>query len=408
MKAACRNLASIERQTSMGNQGIIMLTIGVLIVTRTFQYFPGMNWLLEVGVATCTVYLGVVMLRFPSSIGWNWPFEIYVALLMVVMPIWSGIMALTVNNQPIWFGILGFRGCWLLTFGLAVLYSIRSRLFSIVDVDRALVVSAWITVVVYTAMLVFLNPSDFTRYGNGFIEDRHIDGLRFKLNTSLPIYGLFHYLVIGWRERRFRWYLLSLFFWLLIFRDAGGRTVTICSFIAILVVSFHWGGLKRLFFGVVGLSFVLFIVIGISWLADPEIMIDRLNKFSDAIAVVTLDSDLIDDSSAASRVNQIFIALPLVEENFWFGMGRVSHQWIKDGYMALFGKYFFPDDIGILGMILQFGLLGVAFFARQFVFAWIYATRVRQAHPTIATDTAELYLVYIFFFSSIWNICDVF
>jgi hypothetical protein len=373
----------------------ILLCFVLVSITRTLQYIPGFTYSLEVGIVSAIIGFGIIILRYPRSIGSNLGLELYVIILMIFLPIWSAVASNIVHRQPFEFGLLSYRGYWLSAFGLALLYSFRAGVISTREVDHSLVVCAWIMLVLYLLILFFLNPADYLSYGVGFIEDRNIEGYRFKFNHNLTVYAMFHYAVRGLRYSRTRWYILSGLLWLFLLGSAGGRMLTVGVVSSICIVLFHWRGFRKGVISVLGLCILIIFVISIALLVEPDVTMSRLNKFKDAFMALSMDSKLIIDESASSRVDQISIALPLIEDDLWTGSGRISGKWIEGAHNGIVGSHFYPDDIGIIGMVLQFGLLGTAFFVGQFVFGFKYAFQIRREQSTIASDTCELYLVFL-------------
>jgi hypothetical protein len=52
----------------------------------------------------------------------------------------------------------------------------------------------------------------------------------------------------------------------------------------------------------------------------------------------------------------------------WFGIGKVSNHF-NDGFSSIFG-YFYPSDIGLLGGVLLYGIIGAIFiYALPMIFA---------------------------------------
>ncbi len=385
----------VSRRRLTGPWPVVALSIGLLMVARTFQYFPAMGLVQEAAIVAAPVALAVLMRRHPKVVGRTPGFELYLLFLTIAMAAWSGLAALWAHGQPLVFGILASRGYWLSSFALIVLYAVRARLITTGDVDRAFVACAWITLMLFVLMTVTLDPVNYIDYGPGFIEDRHTEGFRFKFNAVFTLYAMFHYAVRALRESRPQWYLASAPFALFLFGSAGGRTLAVSVILAVLVVLLHWGGWARVWRGAAGLALLLGAVFGVAAVIAPEATSERLDKFADAFAVVSLDADLIGDASAASRALQILVALPMIEEHPWMGNGRISSQWVEEGYAGLLDTYFFPDDIGIVGMAVQFGLIGTAAFAVQFIFGWRYARRITRARSSTTSDTCETYLAYL-------------
>jgi O-antigen ligase len=99
----------------------------------------------------------------------------------------------------------------------------------------------------------------------------------------------------------------------------------------------------------------------------PEKFNSMIGKYADAFSAIG-GVDGVDDPSANARILQTAVALPLVEDNIFFGTGSVSNQW-NDGYKGLFG-YFHPSDLGVLGIIFVYGVFGFAIFIFQYILMW--------------------------------------
>lgn len=385
--------ATRDEPTRLGT--LVALCVALLLLSRTFQYFPNMALVQEAAIVAAPVALALLLVRHRGVAGRTPLFEGYVLFLMVAMPLWSGFAALSAYGQPVVFGTLAWRGYWLSAFALFILYATRARLIKPCDVDKAFIICAWSTLILFLLMNVLLDPANYVEYGIGFIEDRDLEGYRFKFSQVFALYALFHYIVRGLRESRFQWYLVAGVFASFLVGSAGGRTLTVSAVLALLVVLLHWGGWVRVWRGAASLVALLVVVFGVSTILAPAATEDRLDKFADAFAVFSLNADEIDDSSAAARALQILAALPMVEEHPIMGNGRISSQWIPDGYQGYLGAYFFPDDIGVVGVLLQFGMLGTVVLTLQFMFAWAYVRQIGRPRSSVGSDTVEIYIAYL-------------
>jgi hypothetical protein len=387
--------AAPPRAAAAPQPSIALLAAVVLLTARAFQFFPGFPLVQELAFVLAPVALVVVAARSSGAVGRTRLFELYVVLMMLCMPLWSGLMAAQAFGQPPIYGVLTWRGYGLMSVSLALLYAMRSGWMQTQDLGRAMVASAWITLGLFAAMSLLLDPADFVEYGIGFIEDRFEEGYRFKFSAVFVIYAMFHYAVRGFREARPALYLLALGFFLFLFGSAGGRILTVSVVLTALLLLWRWGGWIRFLKGTALLALLAGLMIVVGALLSPAATGERLGKFSEAFSVFEFDADIIDDVSAASRVLQTAIALPQIEERPLVGSGRISSQWVEQGFIGFLGVYFFPDDIGIIGMVYQFGIVGTALFALQFVFAWWFARRVSRKQSTTVSDTCGAYIVFL-------------
>ena len=372
-----------------------LLSIALLLTARVFQYFPEFSLVQEAAFALAPLALIVIMFKASQVVGETPLLEGYCILLMLLMPVWAGIAAWQVHGQPVIYGVLALRGFGLISVGLAVLYALRMSWLTVEDLSRAFILCAWGTLTLYVLMDLFLDAANFTDYGIGFVEIRTGESTRFKFNSAFIFYALFYYGVRAFHQRQSWLYGISLALFLYMFGSAGGRILTVSILLTALILLLRWGGWRRFAKGLAALSLLTGILVGIGSLLAPAATVQRLTKFTDAFSIFASDAEGIDDASAASRVLQTLIAAPLIEERPLTGNGRISSQWVEDGFPALFGAHFYPDDIGIIGMVYQYGLAGTLLCAMQFAFAWNYARKCSNRKRSLVGDTCAAYLLFL-------------
>jgi hypothetical protein len=93
------------------------------------------------------------------------------------------------------------------------------------------------------------------------------------------------------------------------------------------------------------------------------------------------------------RITEVAVAVPYIRRNLFFGSGYLSANW-KYGFRRVF-RYFYPSDIGIIGNVFVYGLIGTLFFFLPFVVAYRYSKQV--ACGDIFLLTCEYTLLFVFF-----------
>ena len=83
--------------------------------------------------------------------------------------------------------------------------------------------------------------------------------------------------------------------------------------------------------------------------------------FADAINIIDSSKE-VEDISANVRALEVGIALPYIEEYYLFGTGVLNTSTKKENLE----EWFFPNDIGLIGVIFNYGLIGMAVFMYQF------------------------------------------
>jgi hypothetical protein len=135
---------------------------------------------------------------------------------------------------------------------------------------------------------------------------------------------------------------------------------------------------------------------GLMRVATPGLLAEFEEKFA-AGFVVTFSGEMTDDASANVPLLQAVMVLPLVEGRWLAGNGIVSAAW-GGGLGGVLGEeYFHPSDIGILGVMFTYGLIGLILFGGQFYYAVKGARRARSLDsPSESLPTAiYAYVAYL-------------
>ena len=111
-----------------------------------------------------------------------------------------------------------------------------------------------------------------------------------------------------------------------------------------------------------------------------------------------------DEASSAVRFMEMNIALDYISKNPLLGNGFISNQW-NGGWHDILG-YFYPVDIGLLGNIFVFGVIGTTLLYLPYAYSYTLAKQIRS--NDVFFKTCEYMLLFFFlsmFFSAV-NIRD--
>ena len=383
---------NIDRGIDPGSLGRrASLAIAILMSFRTFQYFPGMQYLQELWYVLCLVALGIVYpvwkyatrSRFTS-------FEIYVLVLTVVaivLPAWA---ARREFGQPLIYGLLAQRSAVLMVIPLLLLLGMRTRRISPYDIELALIWLAWGTFALYSLMLLFLNPENFVSYGVGFAQD--VNGtVRFVQNSDFLVFALIYYTLLGFRKRRAKYYAAAAIFLIAVTDNANGRAFMVSLAATFLYFLYRWRPIGQ-FLGTIGKTCcVAVIMIGLGYAIDAEYVSTRAASFADAFKVAFTGSEAA-DASATIRIFETLTAWPYIQQNPLLGNGTLSHQW-EGGDEGVLGVYFYASDIGIIGVVFAVGVFGLLLFVYQFQFAISAARKLKQRVRGPLADAAVGFLL---------------
>jgi len=258
------------------------------------------------------------------------------------------------------------------------------------DIERALLLLAWATGLVYVLANHLLDPQHFASAGLAFVSEEGI----FKFDTSFIAFGFFYYAFIGVRKGSPQGYILSLPFLGYLVFEFQGRSLLLALLVSFVVLSYAWKLRTNPF------RYPLWLACGalLAWAAvsqlTPRFYADLVERFGAAFTVV-VDSEMTGDPSANARMIEAALVLPSVDEWWLAGTGVVSNQW--DGsHEAVAGSYFYAADIGVLGVVYLYGVLGLVAFGVQFVLAagWSRSRRGRGLPGTALIDACNGFLLF--------------
>jgi hypothetical protein len=135
------------------------------------------------------------------------------------------------------------------------------------------------------------------------------------------------------------------------------------------------------------------ILIILTLVAFPSILNTITNMFLDAIT--TLSGDNKGAGQALLRNYEAGIVSEQIKEHPIIGNGRVSNLWVE-GAFDYFYKFFYPGDVGFLGMFFMFGLVGVPMLYSQYVLAGFIALKMRWSDSETFEVALIFYLIILF------------
>lgn len=375
------------------------LTILVVVLAlsfQTFHYFPGMSlvqdaWYVLMSIALIGIYLPWRRRQqgSPRSL------EAYVLVVLALVPLWSAYAAQREFGQPLLYGLLAQRG-FVLVAGIPLLthQALATRSITRRDLEHAMVFLAWSTMFLYLAMFLFLDAgSYFSAYGLGFVTN---DGkeAKFKFNVVFIVFGFFYYAFKGLRHQSRPDYLrcASFFFFLLLITH--GRSLLLSLILSFLTLVILWTPNKTRL-----LSYLpkVALTAGFFWIGlfffNHDLYVNLVDKFTSAFTVV-FTGELTDDPSANARISETLLALPYIQNHWFSGNGVISNQW-NGGFQNAMPGYFFPDDIGIIGVVYIYGIAGLFMFMTELKLALSFARGLpllARQHPLL--DAAKGFILF--------------
>ncbi|NQU67331.1 MAG: O-antigen ligase family protein [Candidatus Marinimicrobia bacterium] len=173
----------------------------------------------------------------------------------------------------------------------------------------------------------------------GIDQDR---GIRIKGPMFVIVLSLYYYSKLLKKTENYKAYFLM---WMLILCDIiilylhQPRTLLSGGLLALIIVPMI--SQRRQKIKILAPIFLIVLIIGI---------------FSGRHVMQNIGDRFEGNFSLSSRIFSAGIAWSSIQQHPVFGLGFASHQSVA--YQSLFGESFYPDDIGLLGIIFQFGMLG--------------------------------------------------
>jgi len=381
----------------LGALGKTKLALFFVLSFSIFQYFPVLYLTREIWVVFVFAYVilfVIVKQCISRGLIYN-SFEFYVFMLILIMPLYSAVMASIEFGQPVGIGILAQRSLVSAGASLILIYWVRDKKVTLSDVEKILPILGWLSLALYVSMVLFINAS---QYGHvpGFVGGGITEAHHFVFNDTFIIFAIFYYLIRGLNRQSMLDYMFMFPFIIYLVMIDGGRTLMASVFLVMVLVIIKRASLFKMVLWSPIISFFMVIVVSLAMYFQGDYIEVLENKYQAALSVV-LTGEKSDDASANARIDEIGLAWPYIEKNWLFGSGDLSHQW-EGGYFAKIG-YFAPSDIGLIGALYMFGAIGVLIFLMQFIFALSFLKRSSSQSAFVLVNSVAAFLLYYFIHS---------
>ncbi len=321
-------------------------------------------------------------------------FEMFI-LLLLILPLFSAVNSYLHFGQPLIYGLATTRNFLLLIAGLLFYNLLKHRLVSLALLKNIFIASAWITLGLFLYFYFTINPE---KYADSFFIGYNPlkGGYIFKFQIPLLVFALLYYTFSFILKHRLSDLILSLPFYYLMIFIRQDRSITIMCLLVIAIFFFRKVYIRAFFrytvMLIIGLLFASFII-EITDYRPPE---TTIAKFYNLWLTVTGQETL--ESATNIRRIQVLRVWPDIASNWWFGLGDLSPQW-KGGFARIYG-YFYPSDIGLLGVIYLFGITGLLLLMTQYLLAYLTARKLKDDNLFITTCCYFLLFSFLDSFTS--------
>jgi len=304
-------------------------------------------------------------------------------------------------HQPYYYGIMAQRSVLLSLSGILLISLLRKGWITIEQVEKSFVAISLTLLIIFYFFFLFVNPVKFTDME--FVAYSPIRGYRYRFQFALVIMLLFYSLFKVSHERKNGYIaiVLLIIFYLVYFLQS--RTTLVVLAFTLLIYFFRNFTLREKIRNTLIYGSVILVAVIILFSLGYTSLFDKYHVlYSNVYNIFFGESS--DEASSAVRFMEFNIALDYIEKNPILGNGFISNQW-NGGWRDILG-YFYPVDIGLLGNIFVFGLLGTVLIYLPYYFSLSMSRQVRSNNVFFKTIEYMLLFFFLSMFFSAVNIRD--
>ncbi len=316
-------------------------------------------------------------------------FELYI-LGLIILPVFSSVAALREFGQPIYYGLASQREFYLFLGVLVVYNMLRSGEITIKMVERAFLVVAWFTALMFYFMTLFTDPRQYIDTGLAGANTLKGESAFYRFNMVFIFFGSIYYSVKAFIERKPFYLAHAVFFafYCVAFR-LDRTTIAVMGAGVIAFFFFEVRLNKKVAFLLASFVPGILLIILVYLFADKTFDTYEL-MFKDAFATST--GGVSQQGYESVRIYEAGIAQQQIDKNPFWGNGSVSQQWVPGGYNYFF-RYFYASDVGYLGQIFLYGYIGAAFLYGQYLLALYYILRIKHITGNVFLSTLKFFLL---------------
>lgn len=319
----------------------------------------------------------------------------YYYILIIVMPVWAGYGAVLSEGQNFMAGLSSQRHWYGISGIFVLIYLLQTRFFTIGDLYRAMVWLGWGTMVYFIGCYIFLDPKQYLDYS--FVGYSDIKGgYRFKFGIDFIAFLSVYYTVKYVKQKDNKALFSSVIHLSYLFFLHQGRSVML-AVVATLFVFYmfevNWQRAIRIMFSI-GVGFL--VIMGILYAIMPSRVNDYIIQYT-SLATVVFTGNASGESSVDARLEEIGILLVYLTTypiGWWIGVGKLSAESGVEGVHDIHTVP--PGDIGILGSIMTYGILGSLLIYMQFLIAFRSVKFIRRYANEPFMIASKYFLIFCF------------
>lgn len=368
---------------------IILFTTRLLTRTTLVDYymiFEGF-WYMFIFAFSIVYLLYVLLIRY-SVDEMN-----YYYVLIFSLPILSSVAANLAEGQSIPGGLIAQRHWFGLGGIFLIIYLLKINFVTIKDFFRAIEWLGWLTLILYLYCYVFLDASKYTEYSFVGYSDLK-GGYRFRFGVDFIAYLALYYTIkyIVYRNKSNIWYSVIMLAYLFFLHQGRIVMVSILGGIFLYyLIEVSW---KKTFvyMTVAGSAFLLLMTM--LSLIFPEFVGRYVEQYVNVVLVFTGQET--GEGSVDARLEEIaivFLYMANYQIGWWIGVGKFGADYADPSEPI---TQIAPGDIGIIGSVMTYGIIGTVIMYSQFFIAFRSLLFVRRYKKDIYFLAAKYFLFYCF------------
>jgi hypothetical protein len=297
---------------------------------------------------------------------------LFILLPLIVLPVLNAWQAERVFGQPMIYGILAQRQSYLILGAWFIVIALRRNLVPLRKIESYFILAMYVMLAIMYFFYLFIDPNKFAE--TEFVVYSFSKGWVYKfpngVTAGLLIFS-FVKIILQDKTRYLVPFLICIWYFIYYGQD---RSQLVFIVVTLLFLYINTVSLRRKFFyGFTSLVFIAFAAVAIA-LFNPDLYSRYIELYTNASSIFTKNSST--ESSTNIRFVEAVIATKGFNEHPVLGNGVLSNQWY-DGYFRYY-KYFYPSDVGILGNLYVFGMVGTLFFYIPYMFVLAWAIQLRK------------------------------
>lgn len=364
---------------------ILLFTFQVLTPTPLYTIIVPLEQVYTIIMACFAVlFYADRLIRFRSLNA----FEILLPVFVILIPLYTAVVANLYWGQPVINGLTSQK-FWFISLGVLVLYyMLTARLISLKQLHNLILALAWTQLGVYLLAEVLLDPARY--HGSTFVYCNEAKGgCGFKFNVQFIAYAALFYFLKSVKQQRLVLLLpvLVMCFYLLLFHQKRGLMLILLGICA-LIMFVHGKPKQWLQYALIAFGIIVIGLVGLQLIA-PQKLSALSTQYVNFFDVV--QGEETGEASADSRLRELVTLNDFVNRHpssvVW-GNGKWSDNWKENPALA---ARFYPSDLGFLGSLFVYGLVGILLVHLQFV--WI----IKWARRALTTERNILFLHVLWF-----------